>query len=130
MRPLAGGVAVSLHRDHQPAVVGHPLPVQPLLPQGDVVVHGAGVVARDALQQVAQPGVAGAGVAGQAHHRHRPQGGEGHRVLAARLVQGPGEVRDVQPDLLLGTPVPQVFLQVVRKLDRDLKSRVVESSKV
>ena len=68
-------------------------------PDGDVVVHAAGVDAGDGLYEVSEPGVAGAGVAGQPHH---PQPGpELHRVAPTRRVIRPGEVGDVQPQLLL-----------------------------
>ena len=52
MCALARGVAVRLHRDNDSRVRGHPLPVEPLLAQGDVVVHAPCVVARDPLKKV------------------------------------------------------------------------------
>ena len=77
------------------------------------------------------------GIGGQPHQRDLARPPERHGVpavvqsstlafrmvnlLAAVRVLRPGEVGDVEPDLLLLRPVRQRPLQVVRELDRNLK---------
>lgn len=55
---LAGSVAMSLHGQHHSAVRGDALAIEALLPEHDVIVHAAGVVASDALNQIAKPRIA------------------------------------------------------------------------
>ena len=55
--PLPGGETVCLHRHHHAAVSGDALSVQALLHEQYVMVHAAGVVASDALDQIAEPRV-------------------------------------------------------------------------
>ena len=50
-------VSVCLHRQHHAAVCGDALAVEALLPEHDVIVHAAGVVASDALDKIAEPRV-------------------------------------------------------------------------
>ena len=55
---LPSGVAMSLHCKHHAAVGGDALTVEALLPEHDVIVHAAGVVASDALNEIAKPRIA------------------------------------------------------------------------
>ena len=55
---LPGGVSMSLHCQNHAAVGGDALTVEALLPEHDVIVHAAGIVASDALDEIAKPRVA------------------------------------------------------------------------
>ena len=55
---LPRGVAVGLHRHHQPGLSRDSLAIETFLTEGDIVVHTAGVVPSDTLYQISQPGVA------------------------------------------------------------------------
>ena len=50
--PLARGVAVRLHSHHQAGIRWDPLAIETFLTEGDIVVHTAGVVASDPLDQI------------------------------------------------------------------------------
>ena len=52
MSTLARGVAMSLDGDNDPSIGRHPLAVETLLSQRDVVVHAARVVTRHPFQKV------------------------------------------------------------------------------
>ena len=55
--PLPGGVAMCLHRHHPAAVGRDALAVEALLHEQYVMVHAAGVVASDALDEISEPRV-------------------------------------------------------------------------
>lgn len=52
VRPLPRGVAVGLHSHHQPGVSRDSLAVETFLAERDIVVHTAGVVTGDPLDQI------------------------------------------------------------------------------
>ena len=116
--PLPGGVSVCLHRQHHAAVGGDALAVEALLPEHDVIVHAAGVVASDALDQIAEPRVSWAGITRQTEYleiikcqkpvriqfvSHGYFSGlcKLHWIVFAVCVCRPGKMCDVQPNFFL-----------------------------
>ena len=115
--PLPRGVTVCLHCQHHATVSRDTLTIETLLPEHDVIVHAAGVVASDALYEIAKPRVSRAGITRQTEnleiinclpvrilfvsHRYLSGLRKLYGIVFTVFVCRPRKMGDVQPNFFL-----------------------------